>query len=279
MKTEQITPFTGLEITDVDLTSVDLDGASGAELQALLVQHKVLVFRDQHLAREDHKRFARSFGEIHIHPSKRNGLNKEDPELFIVNTPADAPWSNGEAWHSDVSSEEIPPAISLLYVSKIPDNGGGDTAFANMNRIFTELSPAMQKFLLNKTAYHDGEIDLANYGIRLREGETYPKATHPVVIAHPVSGEPVLFVNGCFVSHIVELSRWESDVILKGLYQFTATNMRAQCRVKWRPGTLVVWDNRAVQHQAIRDYAGFARYGERVSVMDGMRPVAWQADL
>ena len=42
-----------------------------------------------------------------------------------------------------------------------------------------------------------------------------------------------------------------------GLYDFVARNERLQCRAKWTPNTLVMWDNRCVQHQAIRDYAGF----------------------
>jgi taurine dioxygenase len=171
-----------------------------------------------------------------------------------------------------VSCEEIPPKASILYVTKCPENGGGDTMFANMHEAFDELSPDLQSLLLTKTAYHDGEIDLRNYGVRLRDGQTYPKASHPLVPRHPENGRPYLFANGSFTSHIEGIPRWESDMLLQGLYQRTATNPRIQCRVKWQPNTLVMWDNRSVQHHAILDYAGFARYGERVSVLDSERP-------
>ncbi|GJL67298.1 MAG: taurine dioxygenase [Nitrospirales bacterium] len=276
MRVQEITPVIGSEITELDL-SQPLSKEVAASLNALFVERLVLVFRDQRLSRDQHKAFARNFGDIHIHPSKRNGMNKDDPDVFIVDTKADAKFSNGEAWHSDVSCEEIPPAASLLYVSKIPDNGGGDTMFANMSCAFKELSDPMKQLLLDKDAYHDGEIDLLNYGIRLRGDQTYPKATHPVITKHPVSGEPILFVNGSFTSHIEGLARWESDLILNGLHQFVATNPRIQCRVRWTEGTLVMWDNRSAQHHAIRDYAGYARYGERVSTVDGVRPMPYQA--
>ena len=270
MNISSITPTVGAEVTGVDLA--DLGPEAVSSIKAAFLKHHVLVFRDQTLSRDQHKAFGRLFGDLHIHPSKRNGMNQQDPELFIINTKPDAKLTNGEAWHSDVSCEEIPPKASILYVTKCPENGGCDTMFANMHEAFDELSPDLQSLLLTKTAYHDGEIDLRNYGVRLRDGQTYPKASHPLVPRHPENGRPYLFANGSFTSHIEGIPRWESDMLLQGLYQRTATNPRIQCRVKWQPNTLVMWDNRSVQHHAILDYAGFARYGERVSVLDSERP-------
>ena len=271
---EPITPGIGAEISGLNLAEPLGDDRVLALREAFL-RHLVLVFRDQSLTRVQHKQFGRYFGELHVHPSHRSGMNKTgDPEIFVVDTPADAKQSNGEAWHSDVSCEENPPMASLLYVTTVPENGGGDTLFANMYDAYDELSKDMKQLLLGKTAWHDGEIDLRNYGIRLRPDQTYPKASHPVVVRHPETERPLLFVNGSFTSHIEGIPQWESDMLLNGLYDFVARNARLHCRVKWRPGTLVMWDNRCVQHQAIRDYAGYARYGERVSVLDRQRPAA-----
>ena len=274
MNISPITPTLGAEILGANLA--ELAPSDVTAIKEAFFTHHVLVFRDQTLTRDQHKAFGRLFGELHIHPSKRNGMNQEDPELFIVNTKPDAKLTNGEAWHSDVSCEEIPPMASILYVTRCPENGGGDTMFANMHAAFAELSADMQQLLIGKTAYHDGEIDLRNYGLRLRDGQTYPKASHPLVPVHPQNGRPYLFANGSFTSHIEGIPRWESDMLLQGLYQRTATNPRIQCRVKWTPNTVVIWDNRSVQHHAILDYAGFARYGERVSVLDSERPRAFR---
>ena len=274
IKIEEITPNIGAEVKGIDLAN--LDEQTFSEIEVAFAKHHVLVFRDQDLSRAQHQDFGRRFGDIHIHPSKRNGLGKQgDEELFIIDIQPDAKQANGEAWHADVTCEEIPPLASLLYVSKIPENGGGDTMFTNMCEAYNELSPAMKDFLLDKTAFHDGEIDLANYGIRLKVGQSYPKASHPVIVKHPVTGQAILYVNKSFTSHIEQLKKWESDAVLNGLYDFIERNLRTQCRVKWTTNTLVIWDNRSVQHQASRDYVGYARYGERVSIVPTEKPIAY----
>jgi taurine dioxygenase len=199
----------------------------------------------------------------------------DDPELFIIDTKPDAKQSNGEAWHSDVSCEEIPPLASLLYVTKTPENDGGDTMFANMYEAYDALSDDLKTLLMNKSAFHDGEIDLRNYGIRLKPGQVYPKASHPVIPVHPETNRPYLFVNGSFTSHIEGIAKWESDMLLAGLHKFVAASPKFQCRVKWTKNTLTMWDNRCVQHHAIRDYVGYSRYGERVSVLAKQRPHAF----
>lgn len=270
MQVTNVTPTLGAEIAGIDL-SVSLDAATVGRLRQVWLDRKLLIFRDQRLTRDQHKAFGRCFGDLHIHPSHRAGMNRhDDPELFIIDTKADAKQSNGEAWHSDVSCETVPPIASLLYVTQVPENGGGDTMFADMAAAYAELSEPLKQMLDGKMALHDGEIDLRNYGFRLKPGQTYPTAMHPVVIRHPETALPVLFVNRSFTSHIEALPMWESRMLLEGLYDYVAANARIQCRVKWTPNTLVMWDNRSVQHQAVRDYVGYARYGERVSLSDSV---------
>ena len=270
MQVTNVTPTLGAEIAGIDL-SVSLGAATVDRLRQVWLDRKVLIFRDQRLTRDQHKAFGCCFGDLHIHPSHRAGMNRhDDPELFIIDTKADARQSNGEAWHSDVSCETVPPIASLLYITQVPENGGGDTMFADMAAAYAELSEPLKQMLDGKMAFHDGEIDLRNYGFRLKPGQTYPTATHPVVIRHPETALPVLFVNRSFTSHIEALPVWESRMLLEGLYDYVAANARIQCRVKWTPNTLVMWDNRSVQHQAIRDYVGYARYGERVSLSDSV---------
>ena len=284
-----ITPIIGAEISEVSLAN--LSPAEVSQIKELFLKHMVLVFRNQELTREQHKAFGRNFGELHIHPSKRSAdkggmkrdehrdqnktIENDDPELFIIDTKPDAKQSNGEAWHSDVSCEEIPPLASLLYVTKTPENDGGDTMFANMYEAYDALSDDLKNLLINKSAFHDGEIDLRNYGIRLKPGQVYPKASHPVIPVHPETNRPYLFVNGSFTSHIEGIAKWESDMLLEGLHKFVAASPKFQCRVKWTRNTLTMWDNRSVQHHAIRDYVGYSRYGERVSVLAKHRPHAF----
>ena len=261
------------------MRGVDLAAVCDADftaIEAAFATHSVLVFPDQHLNREQHKALGRRFGALHVHPGKRVGLLRGDPEIFTVKVRPDSTHANGESWHSDLSCEPVPPAASLLYVTEVPASGGGDTLFASMTAAWETLSEPMRRLLDGLHAVHDGRIDLKAYDVELPPGTEYPRATHPVVCRHPVTGQPYVFVNPSFTSHIVELPRWESDWLLHGLYRLVATSPRLQCRVRWRPNTLTLWDNRSAQHHAVRDYPGESRYGERVTIAGQAPPPAYR---
>ena len=54
---------------------------------------KLLVFRDQHLNREQHKAFGRRFGKLHVHPMQHKYGG--DPEILTVKTTAKSPYNGG----------------------------------------------------------------------------------------------------------------------------------------------------------------------------------------
>lgn len=272
MDIQPITPHMGAEITGVDLAH--LSEAEFTDIQQAFLDHQVLVFRHQQIDRDAHKAFGRRFGELHIHPSKKQLDTRSDPEIFAIKTTPDSQWTNGEAWHTDVSCEAIPPLGSMLYVRELPGDSGGDTLFANMYLVFETLSEPMQSWLRTLHAVHDGRKDLASYNIKLKPGQSYPKATHPVVIRHPGTQREVLFVNRSFTERIVELERYESDALLEMLWRHGEDNPRFHARVRWAPDTIVFWDNRCTWHHAVWDYYPNSRYAERVTVQADRAP-AW----
>ena len=268
-----ITPRLGAEVSGVDLS--DLDKTTTAEIHHAFKEHLVLVFRDQHINREQHKAFGRTFGELQTHPAKTNLGLPGDPEIFDIIINAKTNVANGEAWHTDLSCEPIPPLASALYITEVPASGGGDTLFANMYEAYDTLSEPVKILLQGLTAFHDGYKDLRRYGYKPKPGETYPQADHPVVTVHPETGRPVLFVNEPFTSHINELSKAESDAVLMMLYRHIETNTRFHCRIKWQQNTVVLWDNRAVHHHAVWDYYPESRSGERVTVKQPQPPTGY----
>ena len=267
---DPITPKLGAQVNGVDLAA--LDDAQVEEIRAAFNDRLVLVFREQTLTREQHKQFGRLFGELQTHPAKTHLGVPGDPEIFDINITAKTKVANGEAWHTDLSCEPIPPLASALYITQVPPSGGGDTLFANMQEAFDTLSAPVQALLRQLSAFHDGEKDLRAYGYELKPDQHYPSATHPVVPIHPDTGREVLFVNEPFTDHIQELSRPESDALLGMLYRHIETNTRLHCRVKWQNNTLVLWDNRAVHHHAVWDYYPETRRGERVTVRAAQPP-------
>ena len=267
-----LTPHIGAEIRGLDL-SKPLSEAQDEELRRAFHDWMVLVIRDQHLTRDQHKALARRFGRLHVHPMHAGGYRGSDPEILPVKTSADSRYAAGDGWHTDVSCDEIPPLGSMLYVTEAPECGG-DTLFADMYLAYELLSEPMKRFLDPLEAVHDGAIPyIGAYKTTPPEGG-YPRSTHPVVTRHPETGRRVLFVNSGFTSHIAGLSRAESRAILDMLFRHIDSTPRLCCRVEWQPNTLTFWDNRCTQHHAIWDYYPNSRSGERVSVVGSERPSA-----
>jgi taurine dioxygenase len=266
-----LTPHIGAEIRGLDL-SQPLSDAAAIEVEQAFRDWMVLVFRDQHLTREQHKAFARRFGRLHVHPMHAGGHRGQDPEILPVVTTADSPYTAGEGWHTDVTCDEIPPLGSMLYMKETPECGGGDTLFADMALAYELLSDSMKDFLEPLEAVHDGAIPYVGaYHTKPPEGG-YPRHRHPVVTRHPETGRKILYVNSGFTSHIVGLTPTESRSTLDMLYRHIATTPRLHCRVEWEPNTLTFWDNRCTQHHAVWDYWPHTRRGERVSIVGEKAP-------
>ncbi len=265
-----LTPHLGAQVEGLDL-SQPLDAPQLHDLHQAFADWGVLVFRNQHLDREARKAFGRYFGDLHVHPM--NYSRKSDPEILIVKTTKDSPYTAGDAWHTDVTCDAIPPLAPALYITETPEVGGGDTLFADMYLAYDLLSPTMQQFLEGLTAVHDGGVPYVGaYGSTPPEGG-YPRSEHPVIAVHPITGKKVLYVNSGFTSHIKGLRRWESKALLDALFAHIAATPRLYCRVQWEPNTLTLWDNRCTQHHAVWDYQPHSRYGERASVL-GTEPPA-----
>lgn len=265
-----ITPTIGAEIEGVDLTQ-PLGDAQFAEIRRALLEHHVIVFRDQKLSAEDHKAFARRFGKLHVHPLQ--AMKPGDHERLEIKASANSKFVAGEGWHTDVTCDEAPIMGSLLHIHETPEIGfGGDTLFANMHLAYEMLSEPMKAFLDGLTAVHDGAIPWVQ-GYGYKPNQEFPVNEHPVVIRHPETGRKTLYVNRGFTSHIVQLCRFESAALLEMLYRHVETQPALACRVRWTPDTLVFWDNRCTQHQAVWDYYPLDRSGHRVSVI-GERPAA-----
>jgi taurine dioxygenase len=259
-----LTPVIGAEVTGLDLGR-ELTGEQLAELKTAFLDHHVLVFRDQVITSEDHKRLAASFGELRpVNPPPENG----DPYILEVATAAEAVNVFGNGWHADGTADAEPSLGSMLHITRIPEPGsGGDTLFANMHLAYDMLSPKMKELLTGLTAVHDGA--LAFRGHPIPADYVVPVSEHPLVVRHPETDRPLLFVNPAYTSHIPQLSADESRAVLDLLFSFVPNRPMLACRVRWEPNTLVFWDNRCVQHHATYDYYPHSRYGHRIAINGG----------
>jgi taurine dioxygenase len=260
---DKLTPIIGAEIGGVDL-SQPLGNRTIDEIHRALAENSVIFFRDQHISQDQHLAFGRLFGELHIHPAAPTEPGK--PALMIIHADKNSPRANGEGWHTDVSCDVEPPMGSILYIKTCPPKGG-DTLFASMYAAYEALSDRMKAYLAGMTAIHDGEDayrgTYANYGVQ--DKPVYPRAEHPVIRTHPVTGKKALYVNRGFTKRLVGVPRDESEGILHYLFEHMA-NPLFQCRFRWRENSIAFWDNRCVQHRAMWDYWPHTRSGNRVTV-------------
>lgn len=266
-------PTFGAEIRGLDLAK-PVDSVAFDALYAALVEHKVLVFRDQVMTPEQQIAFGRQFGELETHPFRpdRPGL----PELVVLDNHRDNPVLSTDIWHADTTFREGPTKFSILRCLEMPEFGG-DTLWADMVAAYQGLSESFRAFIAGLEAIHDFKNFSLLYGddaegqaelVRMRQ--RYPKPLHPVVRTHPDTGERVLYVNPQFTVRIKGLTIRESDAVLAALYE-QAKTPEYQFRLQWAPNTVAMWDNRSTQHYASNDYWPARRHMERVAVI-GEKP-------
>lgn len=261
----------GAEIRGLDLTG-PITPALADLIRGLLWQHQVLFFRDTGIDDAKQAEIGRIFGPpVADSILKRRGVKDED--IIPFNS---GPYSNsyyGTPWHADATYLETPYQVSILR-SVIAPELGGDTAFSSGISAYESLPKDIKDKIDGLSAIHrptgkaynliEDKADLDDY---LAE---YSGVAHPVVITHPFNGKPVLYVNEGFTKEIVRLPEQESKELLTFLTrQFYRPENIA--RFKWQPGSLAIWDNRAVQHYGVADYGNVPRQLVRI-VAAGDRP-------
>lgn len=275
----RLSPHVGAEVSGIDLAAVPGE-AEARQIGRLLAEHGVLVFRDQDITAQQQIDFGRCFGELLVHPFKRD--HSGPPELMIMDVGGDRPPLQTDIWHADETYRQAPPMGTILRAKILPPLGG-DTLFVNMAQAYQGLSERMKAYVAGLEAEHDLGFfrDLlprdAEGRRKLRQLEDlFPTPVHPVVALHPVTRVPVLYVNRQFTTRILGLKELESRAILDFLFR-QADTPEYQLRLTWRPNTVAFWDNRLVQHYAPHDYLPERRYMERVTIA-GDRPIAAPMD-
>jgi len=172
---------------------------------------------------------------------------------------------------------------TLLYAVETPKIGG-DTLVADAILAYEALPEETKLRLQGLKGEHTADHIYGPGGVYEKRASEDTKGTqtqaaehvkgsvyHPIVRTHPETGEKILYVSGAFVMSMTGLPEPEASDLLKELIEHV-TKAEFVSRIRWQPGTLVMWDNRSTQHYALNDYAGHRREMLRV-VVEGDRPV------
>ncbi len=224
-----------------------------------MAQYAVCVVRDASLKDEDHIRFSRAFGPLELPP----GISRRAiaPELYDVTNlgpdgeimppnPAMAGFAKGfEKFHTDSSFNDLSTKWSLLLGHQTPPQGA-DTQFVDTRAVYDALPEEMKRRIDGLVAVHDlyaGRERLGMSDVSPEMRRRYPPVTHRMVRTS-ASGRKALYIGG----HAVGIVGWpegEAQALLDELFDF-ATQERFVYSHKWRPGDLVIWDNRCTLHRA-----------------------------
>lgn len=268
LTTEDISPSIGCYVYGLDLAQ-PLSPEILKALRALWLERKVLLFPKQSLTPTLQVEFSRQFGELDKYPFLKS--IEGQPFVAEVLKRASETVNFGGVWHSDTAYLKQPAAGASLYAIEVPSIGG-DTIFCNMQQAYQTLPEDIKSKISSlkamnssaKAAVSKTRVNRLNEQGKLEAVQEF-KQLHSVVRIHPETGQKSLFVNEAHTLYIEGLERSESDDLLAYLYQH-ARQPEFQCRLRWQPGTLVLWDNRSTQHYPINDYTGFRRLLHRVSI-------------
>ncbi|WP_444889274.1 TauD/TfdA dioxygenase family protein [Microbulbifer sp. DLAB2-AA] len=255
----------GIEISAKEISELGLD--TEQTLKNLWHEHELLVIRDMDLDTQAFVRFCSLFGELQQNYFFFQGHSEGYPQVAkIIKEPGEKK-NTGGIWHHDQGYYSNPVKGIALYGIDIPPRGG-DTLFTSSTLAYENLSTVMQQLVGSLNVIHTTELMLKKQPLKKsvegKDGDDssieralklmpLESAIHPAVCKNSVTGKPFLYLNRTTTSQFEGMTCDESMGLLNYLFQHIE-KPEFNCRVQWRPGTLVIWNNHQVLHYAVNDY-------------------------
>ena len=246
----------GAVITDIDLAA--MDEATWRLVEDAFHKYGVLIFPDQNLTEEEQIAFASRFGDIELlQPDTDQKAvsitnEKDDGSVFEPGEYRFKVLHGNEGWHTDSSYMPLAAKASVLSAQVVPSEGG-ETEWADMRAAYDALDQATKDRIEDLSAYHSLYQSQAKIGYEIETGSGYGYHTkgaplRPLVKVHPATGRKSLFI-GRHAYRIPRMDDREAQALLDELVDFACRPPRTLGH-KWRPGDVVIWDNRCLLHRA-----------------------------
>lgn len=250
-----LSPALGVEAIGVD-PRAPLDARERERLREAYTQSHMVLVRGDIVDIEAQRRFASLFGPVidsaYVSNSRADGIIQHGALLF----------------HSDLAFTTDPYLGLSLHALELPSTGSA-TWFVDAVTACRMLPPSLRHRVGGCTAVHAFDLQTQRGdGRAFREPVPHngERATHLVILEHPVTGDSVLYVNEMQTEQIEGLTPDESHDLLAELFAHLYSGAFTY-RHEWRLGDLIVWDNVAVQH-ARRDPVDGPRTLQRVTLAD-----------
>ena len=265
---KKVSPVMGMEVKGLQLS--EFDDLDIQHLRSSLIKNKLLIFRDQIMNSDELMVLANQLGEVQKYPFS-NGIEGYDRIVEIRKEPNQKENFSG-VWHIDSTYLSNPPDFTVLMAKCTPEIGG-DTVFSDVQYAFSCLSKGMQELLLTmkgefiSNKYQTSEekkSHLGNFDKTITKSQSFT-SIHPLIKIHEETGIPSIYANKEHTIRVDKMTSEESAPLLDYLFSHIAKS-EFTFRVKWEKNTVVLWDNRGLQHHAVNDYFDSLRVMHRVII-------------
>lgn len=254
------------EVTGLDLREPQ-DDATKQVLYRAFVERSVLVIRDQKMEPPEFLEAAKIFGAPMLQELEQFRV----PECPLVGTissrdkgTSGKPITRGSNWHTDHSHEAVPPRATTLHAVTLPSQGG-DTQFSSMHLVYDALPEELRKKVDQINCLHIWISRRCPRPMPPAEDGFDPRIWHPLVRMNPDTSRKAIYMNTARIDEFEGIDLDEGFHLLDMLMEM-AGQPEFEYRHKWQQGDMVVWDNRAVLHQANGDYGDEYRFLYRIII-------------
>jgi alpha-ketoglutarate-dependent taurine dioxygenase len=235
----------------------EADEATFRALYDAWLEYALLIFPDQHLARDQQIAFAKRFGPLEFEMAAISNVRSDGtirPEQD--NDDVIKVLKGNMGWHHDSTYMPVQAKGAVFSAEEVP-SVGGRTGFADMRAAYDALDERLKKKIAGLTAYHSLHYSQSKLGhvAKKSDGEYSgygfhdgPVPLRPLVKTHPETGRKSLLV-GRHAHNIPGLEQADSDALIQELVDFACQPPRIYHH-DWTAGDAVVWDNRCLMHQA-----------------------------
>jgi alpha-ketoglutarate-dependent 2,4-dichlorophenoxyacetate dioxygenase len=275
MELVQLRPDFGVEVRGIDLIDVASSDKAYRAARAALDAHSILLFRGQSVTDDVQAAFSRAFG-----PLERVKIGSVGMGTFYSRLHNQAPDGSmvppthrqaltaraNQLWHTDSSFKQTPALASVLSARIVPEEGG-ETEFTSTRLAWSRLPLETQERLRDAVVTHSyansrDQIDPTM--LTAEERAALPPVRWRMSWRNPANGLRALYV----ASHAYAIDGMgdnEAKALLAKLID-DATRPEFTYRHRWRPGDVVMWDNRATMHRGRSWPQGQARSMVRTTI-------------
>ncbi|MGE4044518.1 MAG: TauD/TfdA dioxygenase family protein [Acetobacteraceae bacterium] len=269
------------EVRGFDMRAA-IDAETAHAFETAIDRYAVLVFPAQQVDDAQQLAFTANFGPPDIGrkkavksadsriPAEMIDLSNLDENGYVIDPHHRRVLSllGTRLWHSDSSYQRPAAKYSMLRAVTVPP-WGGETEFADCRAAWDALPAMLRAEAEERFAEHWVHHSRSTLGWEPTEEEirgAMPPVRWPLVRVHPGSGRRTLYI-GAHARRVIGMPLPAGRILLRDLLEH-ATQAAFVYRHAWRPGDLVLWDNRAVMHRGCRYDLSQVRDMRRTTVLD-----------